>query len=242
MIRAEDLIRFVHEISFRYIQPRDRGIFLGSPNMTGIDFDIQNTMLPTPKEEESRKLVEHLCLNTLRMSTYAVGAIINHIARHMDNDEAYVNIGVWNGFTLLAGMVGNGEKRCIGVDNFSKFGGPKDQFMAEFQKYKSRNHSFYECDYKDYFTNMHSGSIGAYFYDGDHSEENQCEGLSVAEEYFSKNAVVIIDDFNRPDVVLGTNRYIQKTKLKFRLICDFKTANDGHPTFWDGLAIMQRTD
>lgn len=240
MLDFEHLRDFIQAIRFKHILPGDKGLLLSTPQITGIDFDVRNTILPQ-RAEETEILIRPLCSDILRMSTFAIGAIVNLTVSHMLPNESYVNVGVWNGFTLFSGMVGNTNKRCIGIDNFSGFGGPKEQFLANFNRLKSENHDFFELDYKVYFKEMHRGNIGVYYYDGDHSEEHQCEGLRIAEPYLSRDAVIIIDDVNRPGVILGTNKYIRETRLKFRLVGDLRTANDGHPTFWNGLIVMQRT-
>src|SRR5271157_1489941 len=86
-----------------------------------------------------------------RMSTLAFGSIINRIVSNLKPENSYVNIGVWNGFTFLSGLIGNPDKICIGVDNFSQFGGPKKDFLKRFNYFKSSAHYFYDMDYQDYF-------------------------------------------------------------------------------------------
>ena len=45
--------------------------------------------------------------------------------------------------------------KVIGVDNFSQFGAPKDDFLNNFLKHKKENfHEFYEEDYKVFFKNF----------------------------------------------------------------------------------------
>ena len=70
----------------------------------------------------------------------------------MPEDEAFVNIGVWNGYTFFAGLLGNEDKRCIAIDNFSEFtaNNPKDAFNTVFDKIKSPKHEVYEMDCFEY--------------------------------------------------------------------------------------------
>ena len=120
-------------------------------------------------------MVENLkeLLEIFRMSTFAIAALINKGVSEMQGKYCFLNIGVWHGFSFLAGMKKNDTKKCIGVDSFSQFGGSKNEFSNRFNKYKSSNHHFYDMDYKDYLMNVHSGKIGYYIYDGDHDYENQ---------------------------------------------------------------------
>src|SRR5207244_4980279 len=66
---------------------------------------------------------------------------------------------LWNGFTFLAGMIGNPGKVCIGIDNFSEYGGPRDAFNSRFDRYKSQKHHFYDMDYAEYFSRLDKGLI-----------------------------------------------------------------------------------
>ena len=54
-----------------------------------------------------------------------------------------MNVGVWHGFSLLAAIAGNDDKVCVGVDNFSEFGGPRDEFLRRFLDRRSPQHRFY---------------------------------------------------------------------------------------------------
>ena len=58
------------------------------------------------------------------------------------------------------------------------------------------NHFLFDLDYRDYFSSVHDGEIGFYFYDGEHSYESQLEGLRAAEIFFSRNCIIMVDDIN----------------------------------------------
>jgi hypothetical protein len=76
------------------------------------------------------------------MSTFAIGAMINEGVARMPDGCCFLNIGVWHGFTFLAGLVNNPHKRCIGVDNFSEYDAPREQLLKRFNQYKSSQHFF----------------------------------------------------------------------------------------------------
>ena len=52
------------------------------------------------------------------MSKISIGFLINQISKSLDSNGVYVNIGVWRGFSMFAGML-NTECEVYGVDNFS---------------------------------------------------------------------------------------------------------------------------
>ena len=76
------------------------------------------------------------------MSTYAIGHIVNQVCKKLSNDQIYLNIGCWKGFTLVSGMVDTNCK-VIGVDNFSQFKGPKNEFYKNFENYQNKEKHFF---------------------------------------------------------------------------------------------------
>lgn len=192
-----------------------------------------------PKYKRLEDNIDHL-RSMPKMSTKAIGLIINSLVENMSNDEAYVNVGFWHGFSILAGMAGNPTKTCIGIDNFSQFGGPKKQFKERFNKYKSDKHFFFDLDYTRYFKKYCEEKIGVYFYDGNHSRENQKNGLLKAEPYFAKGCYVIIDDANADKVRKGTDDFLEVSEYNYKKIIDVKTRGNYHPTFWNGLMLFKR--
>ena len=52
------------------------------------------------------------------------------------NNENYINIGVWKGFSLIAGMI-NTNCSVYGVDNFSEFNGPRNELIKNFDLLKN---------------------------------------------------------------------------------------------------------
>jgi len=225
-------------IQFLGIQPEDKGVLIGCMYEPNIDVDAALTILPEADFEMKDRLWPLLKLK--RMSVFAVAAIINKCVTDMKPNVSFVNVGVWNGFSLLSGMAGNPERVCVGVDNFSEFGGPRAEFGERFKAMKSENHFFYEMDYLDYFKTWHKGEIGFYIYDGSHTRENQCQGLVAAEPFFSDDCLVLIDDINMADAVSGTQDFLDKSKNKYETLFKRNTAHNMHPTLWNGIQLMRR--
>jgi hypothetical protein len=205
----------------------------------GRSLEILNTRLPEAADEMQER-IGHLC-GMPRMSTYAIGAMINAGVSRMPAGQAFVNVGVWNGFTLLAGMMRNADKICVGVDNFSEFGGPREKFMGRFNHFRSHNHFFYDMDYREYFAKVHKGPIGFYIYDGEHSYENQLEGLRAAEPFFADGCIVLVDDTNLKAPRWALDDFVAQSAGKYRVLLDRKTHGNLHPTLWNGVIILEKT-
>ena len=130
------------------------------------------------------------CLDRLggipRMSTMAIGFVLHKLVEMMPDGLAFLNIGVWHGFSFFAGAVGNAGKRTIGVDNFSEFGGPRDEFLNRFEEFHSEQMEFHDVDFREYLREHHSEPLGVYFFDGPHRYEDQLDGLILAEQFFAR--------------------------------------------------------
>ena len=177
------------------------------------------------------------------MSTYAIGHLINQICCNLSSDQTYLNIGCWKGFSLVAGMIGT-SCQVIGVDNFSEFNGPKKEFYENFNKYrKQKFHKFYENDYKMFFEEFKKKDkkIDFYFYDGEHSYQNQYENLEICDYFLNRGGIVMIDDINLSEVEKGTKDFINNNSSKYEIIKEIKTANNHcHPSFWNGIMIIRK--
>jgi hypothetical protein len=174
------------------------------------------------------------------MSTPAIAAIINRGVAEMKPGESFVNVGVWNGFTFLSGLAGNPDKVCVGVDNFSEFGGPRDAFLQRFNRLRSSSHQFHDMDYKDYFADVHKGTIGFYLYDGEHSYQNQFDGLKIAEPFFGERCFIMVDDTNHPEPQQATLDFVAASSNRYEVILDEKTKENLHPTWWNGVMLLRR--
>ena len=203
-------------------------------------FTFNNCILDKSVENENLK---NALLKIDSMSTYAIGHLVNQICKCLSENQIYLNIGCWKGFTLISGMI-NTSCKVIGVDNFSQFDGPKNEFYLNFEKYQNKQkHSFFDEDYKVFFKNFEKKNqkIGFYYYDGEHSYKNQYENLDIADNFLDKGSIVLIDDINFIDVEKGTKDFLNKTHSEYKVLKEIKTANNHcHPSFWNGIMILEK--
>lgn len=254
-------------IGFKHIEPRDYfphafGHVACAQLLSGLGlgFDLLNTRFDHPEQIPS-ELFE-LC-RVPRASTVAIGWLIHSAVRQMPRDQVFLNVGVWHGFTLLAGLVANRDKTCIGVDAFcvhrkldargrQRYRGlprllhragdalTRRAFLRRFERYAGPDHRFFEMDYVDYFRRVHREPIGVYIYDAQHRYPDQFRGLELAEPFFAPGCVVFIDDTNAEDNRRATLDFIAQSPYRYETILDVKTASDRHPTFWNGLLAFRR--
>jgi hypothetical protein len=59
---------------------------------------------------------------------------------------------------------------------------------------------------------------------------------------FDSNALVLIDNANRTEVRRAATDFLDASPFGYRELLDARTPRSGHPTFWNGLIVLQSTD
>mgnify|MGYP001558166759 FL=1 len=235
---------YVAGIKFHTVQP-DMPSPAWWPNKPdSVVLELANLSLPTTEATIKDRLRQVACIS--RMSTLANGALINYGVSCLSDTSCYVNVGIWQGYSLLAGMVGNPDKCCIGVDNFSLAltSSEIDRVRDRFAQARSRVHHLWPKDYAEYFTTIHTQPIGFYFYDGDHSYGHQLRGLQLAEPFFTDDCIVMVDDTNWPAPRQATLDFLEQSPHTYRMLLDSRPNTipvGAHPTFWNGIMLFQRS-
>ena len=181
------------------------------------------------------------------MSSAKVCSFLNQLVAHMDPGEKYLEIGTWKGRTLLSAAVGNQDRVCIGCDHFrfwGKFTGPG--FLARRQLYRNieryRRYTgdvrFHEMRSEQLFAaDVVDGSIGVYFYDGNHSHEGTFHGVVSAAPLLSRRAVLLMDDWNDPAIRDATLLALEDARLDVlwsRGLPGTRSPDD----WWNGLGVF----
>lgn len=227
---------FLKGIHFDWLQPQDP-LPVHFCDREGGQLEYTNTRFPGDDAAWKKRL---LALEGIpRMGTLAVAGALQTMVHQMSPEHCFVNVGVWHGYSFLAALLENPDKRCIGVDNFSQFGGPREAFLGRLQRWGSDQHRFFEMDYRDYFARHHQGPLGVYLYDGEHSYANQLEGLKVAEEFLVPGTLVLVDDTNWEEPRQATLDFVAQSSRQFELLLDVRTAGNHHPTWWNGWMVWR---
>ncbi len=154
---------------------------------------------------------------------------ISNLVRSL-RDARYLEVGVWAGSTLCSAIAGN-SIRALAIDNWSQFGGPTEEFLANLSRFKGKEAqvSFLEADFRTVdFTTV--GKHNIYLFDGPHKQQDQFDGIAKALPALDDEFVLIVDDWNWHDVREGTLRALQILRLSTRLRIDVRTTDDdSHP-------------
>lgn len=154
---------------------------------------------------------------------------INNLVGLVD-DARYLEIGSWAGSTACSALFGN-KVTSTCIDNWSEFGGPKDAFLQNIEDVKSSdiNFTFIEQDFRKVDYNK-IGKFNVYMFDGPHSEQDQYDGVAIAQPALDDTYILIVDDYNGHNVRAGTERAIKDLNLNVIASIDIMTRSDNeHP-------------
>jgi len=110
----------------------------------------------------------------------------------------YLEIGVWKGATLLAATHDSPLVLATVIDNWSTFGGPHDEFLANLFAVEDYLPPV-EVINADCWTitpDRIAPPVDVYFYDGCHHTEDQRRAMSHFWPVLSKPAIVVVDDWD----------------------------------------------
>ena len=155
--------------------------------------------------------------------------LINNLIRKMQS-PGYLEVGTWLGSTACAAIWGN-QLRAICVDNWTQFGGSKANFERNLLQAWGPGCEFtlIETDFRQIdFASLRPVNI--YLFDGPHSEIDQFDGIRLALPALEQNFVLIVDDYNLPEVRNGTERAIKAFGLTVDCAVTIRTTHDNlHP-------------
>ena len=181
------------------------------------------------------------------MSSPRVCALLNALVRRMDPEECYLEVGTWQGLTLLSAALGNFGRTCIGCDKF-RFWGRYTGWGRKAQRALERNIGryrgctadilFHAVSSRRLFAERRiSSPVGVYFYDGDHSYRGTRSNLVAATPFLSDRAVVLVDDWNDPIIRAASLAGLGEAGL--RVLWQRELNGDHSPkAWWNGLAVF----
>ena len=166
-------------------------------------------------------------------------ALLNVAASCLGKGDAYVEIGIFHGASLIAAMLGNEDKRFVGIDSFGFRDASLEKVEANVARYGLARP---EILVGDAFELVPAGvldgtRVGVWYYDAAHSYEAQLAGLRIAEPLLAPGALVIVDDTDWDDVARAMDDYLAAQPRARRLLTiDGKSR--GAPHWWEGMQVL----
>ena len=166
-------------------------------------------------------------------------ALLNLAANCLGAGEAYVEIGVFHGASLIASMLGNDGKRFVGVDSFGFRNASLEKVAANLARYGL---AVPEIVVGDAFELVPGGAlgdtrVGVWYYDAAHSFEAQVDGLRIAEPLLVPGALIIVDDIDWDDVERAMDAYLAE-QPRARRVLTIEGKSRGAPQWWEGMQVL----
>jgi len=163
----------------------------------------------------------------------------------MDEDETYLNIGVYKGGSLIVPLcLSNQLRKAIGVDNWIKFDNSnKNQFIVEnyISSLSLSDMVQLEIDDQSRFLQKfdRENKVGLVFLDGDHSELKTKEALFLLFDILNDDGLIFVDDTNRSEVSKSILLYTEEIPL-YSVLYDFKEPKKNAGGWWEGLTVLRK--
>ena len=186
----------------------------------------------------------------------AMEGMSGKMTRHFYNNlltlpgARYLEIGTWKGSTVCSAMCGN-QASVVCVDNWALFDGPKNEFLANFNRHKGENNAhFVEGDSFAKSTvqkiKARQNSFNIYLYDGCHKRESHAKALTHLITLMDGTFIFVVDDWNWSYVRQGTYDAIKALRLRILHKREIiLTQNDKHTepnlalaTWWNGIGVF----
>lgn len=166
-------------------------------------------------------------------------ALLNHAASWVGPAEAYVEVGVYHGASLIGAMLGNDDVRFVGVDAFTFRDASLETVERNLARFGLRRP---ELLVGDVFEVVSGGAlddvlVGLWYYDAAHDYESQLEGLRATEPLLVPGALMIVDDTDWTDVERALDDYLAAQPRARRLLTIDGKDRD-FPQWWEGMQVL----
>ncbi|HSF61960.1 MAG TPA: class I SAM-dependent methyltransferase [Gaiellaceae bacterium] len=166
-------------------------------------------------------------------------ALLNLAASCLDEGEAYVEVGVFHGASLAAAMLGNEDRRFVGIDSFEFRDATLDAVERNLAAFRLPRP---ELHVGDVFELVPGGALddlraGVWYYDAVHTYDAQLDGLRVAEPMLAPGALVIVDDTDWTEVERALDDYLSE-QPRVRRILTIDGNDRGFPQWWEGMQVL----
>lgn len=187
-------------------------------------------------------IFDHIFAQVHCMSRPRVYAVLNAIVSSMDAGELYVEVGTYQGGSLIAALQGN-DAEAVGVDSFTEFQGTNnfDLTSANLKRFfVTPRASLLNTTYQKFFADLPKDfKIQVYNYDGAHDYESQLAGIGAAWSFLQAGSLIIVDDFLYPGVNRAVNQFIADHVDRVKVLLMVDSMNDCDLVWWNGVCVLR---
>jgi hypothetical protein len=171
--------------------------------------------------------------------------------------SVYLEIGVFQGLTLISTAARNPDIACFGIDNFSLFNEGRENLKTVEDRMKRLgvgNATVINLDFEEALHDLGSylggRKVGVFFVDGAHDYRSQLVSLLKGKTFLAEDCVIVIDDSNYAHVRQANADFL-RSQPEFALL--FEAYTPGHMAnlqgtekeaaaagWWNGVNVMVR--
>lgn len=165
--------------------------------------------------------------------------VLQRLVRLFDGAAAvaYLEIGVFQGLTLVSAALEAPAMPCFGIDNFRILDPDsknKEITIERIDRFGAANATLIDMDFEDALAGLDAQldgrKVSVYFVDGPHDYRSQIVCLLGALRHLHNDAVIVVDDANYPDVRRATRDFLTGHP-EFKMI--FEAYSPAHPANLD---------
>jgi len=203
-----------------------------------------------PFNRLARKILDP-CPDVSGMASYKKLLLIELVASLLAEDECYLEVGTFQGKSLVAALSRNPRVRAVACDNFSEFNDSGVNRMTLEQNLRrhalSERVHFFDMDFRALIASWRERGlpkIGGYFYDGAHDKKSQYDGIKHVEPLLADRALVLVDDWrlakdSRSYAEAGTLQAISESPNNWKILYVLTARRNGDlDQWWNGVGVL----
>lgn len=197
--------------------------------------------------EKDDPVFQNLQLLTGGTTSARIGKFLNFCVGLMDDEERYVEVGVFTGSTLCAAVYHNNRK-CVGIDSYlpSELSQMtqwtpemvKNRCLANIQSVDQLKGyaRLIESDFRAVTPEQIGGPVAVSFIDGKHDYPSVIENFDWLEPMLADHAIIVLDDVNYVEVSMAIEDWMASHGEHYDLLAYVK------PCYGDGKDLTSLRD
>jgi hypothetical protein len=188
------------------------------------------------------------CSSVVGFTSIKVQRLLALAVSCLAEGECYLEVGTYQGKTLVSALLGNPQTQAYACDNFSEAWRDNTPATLEANLRQFRLESrvkFFNADFHAVMNerNIHR-PVGVYLYDAAHDLANQIDAIRLAEPILADPALVIVDDWrfesDSPSYAkAGTWSAIEESRNQWKLLYELPARwNGDRAMWWNGVAVF----
>jgi predicted O-methyltransferase YrrM len=202
--------------------------------------ELESLFEDFPRSEHPRdRRFQPVAEGVTNLATENTLALLNAAASLLGPDEAYVEVGVYHGASLIASMLGNEDERFVGIDTFGFRDASLETVEANLERFGLPRPEILVGDAFELVPAgaIENGSVGVWYYDAAHDFDAQVRGLRIAEPLLVPGGLMIVDDTDWTDVDRAMDAYLAE-QPRARRILTIDGKSRGQPQWWEGMQVL----